>query len=77
MATPRPGIRRQAIVPLSLAPSPHPKPALSVEEWESKAPLDDVEVRSVLGLKIRCEEKKPPPKVSKYLMLHVINSYLE
>jgi hypothetical protein len=35
-----------------------------VEDWEAKAPLDDVEVRSVLSLKIRCEEKKPPLKVS-------------
>lgn len=62
MAAMRPNIRRPNVVTPSLAPSPHPKPALSVEEWESKAPLDDVEVRSVLSLKIRCEEKKPPLK---------------
>ncbi|QRW08124.1 conserved oligomeric Golgi complex subunit 3 [Ceratobasidium sp. AG-Ba] len=62
MAAIRPGIRRPGVATPSLAPSPHAKPQLSVEEWESKAPLDDVEVRSVLSLKIKCEEKKPPPK---------------
>ncbi|CAE6364070.1 unnamed protein product [Rhizoctonia solani] len=63
MATVRPGIRRPNITTTgSHAPSPHAKPALTVEEWETKAPLDDVEVRSVLSLKIRCEEKKPPLK---------------
>ncbi|KAG8770420.1 Golgi transport complex subunit 3 [Ceratobasidium sp. 428] len=64
MAAIRPGVRRPGIITPSLAPSPHAKPQLSVEEWESKAPLDDVEVRSVLSLKIKCEEKKPPPKAS-------------
>jgi hypothetical protein len=71
MAATRPGIRRPNVITPSLAPSPHAKPTLSVEEWESRAPLDDVEVRSVLSLKIKCEEKKPPPKVSKYIKVPV------
>lgn len=33
------------------APSPHPKPALTVEEWEAKAPLGDVETKSVEVIK--------------------------
>ena len=46
-----------------LAPSPHPKPALGVEEWDSKAPLGDVQVQSVNGLKKACETRKLPSKV--------------
>ncbi|KAH7339666.1 Sec34-like family-domain-containing protein [Rhizoctonia solani] len=63
MAATRPSARRPNVTTApSLAPSPRAKPTLTVEEWESRAPLDDVEVRSVLSLKIQCEEKKPPLK---------------
>ncbi|KIL64608.1 hypothetical protein M378DRAFT_126439 [Amanita muscaria Koide BX008] len=41
--------------PLSVAPSPHPTPILNIEEWETKAPLADVETRSVSVLKAASE----------------------
>ncbi|CCO27164.1 Conserved oligomeric Golgi complex subunit 3 Short=COG complex subunit 3 [Rhizoctonia solani AG-1 IB] len=67
LPTPTQPIKNPLETPLALKgksvlPSPHARPALTVEDWEAKAPLDDVEVRSVLSLKIRCEEKKPPLK---------------
>ena len=37
--------------------SPNPRPALTIEEWEAKAPLGDVEVKSVAALKAACEQK--------------------
>ena len=35
--------------------SPIPRPALTIEEWEAKAPLGDVEIKSVAALKAACE----------------------
>ena len=36
--------------------SPHPRNALTIEEWEAKAPLGDVEIKSVATLKAACEQ---------------------
>ncbi|EMD33046.1 hypothetical protein CERSUDRAFT_160557 [Gelatoporia subvermispora B] len=43
-------------------PSPHPKRVINVEEWEAKAPLDDLEIRSVNVLKIASERRPLPLK---------------
>jgi conserved oligomeric Golgi complex subunit 3 len=43
--------------------SPHPKPALSVEEWEARAPLGDLEIKSVNALKSAGEKVPLPLKV--------------
>ncbi|KAN0130284.1 Sec34 domain containing protein [Lactarius tabidus] len=37
--------------------TPNPRPALTIEEWEAKAPLGDVEVKSVAALKAACEQR--------------------
>lgn len=60
MASARPGHRRGGA---PTAPSPHPKPALSVEEWESRAPLGDLEIKSVNVLKTAGEKVPLPLKV--------------
>ena len=43
--------------------TPKPKPNISVEEWEAKAPLGDIEVRSVNAVKSASERVPLPPKV--------------
>ncbi|KAI0338277.1 Sec34-domain-containing protein [Trametopsis cervina] len=51
--------------PTTLTPSsPRPKPTLSLEEWESKAPLSDTENRSVNLLKAASERTSLPVKFS-------------
>ena len=59
MASSRTGHRRGA-TPATL--SPHPKPALSLEEWEARAPLGDLEIKSVNALKL-AGEKVPLPNL--------------
>jgi hypothetical protein len=61
MASSRKGHRRGA-TPATL--SPHPKPALSLEEWEAtgRAPLGDLKIKSVNALKLAAE--KPPRSAS-------------
>jgi len=49
--------------PQTSVPSPHVKPAITMEDWEAKSPLGDLEVRSVNVLKGACEERKLPLKV--------------
>ncbi|KAI0088101.1 Sec34-domain-containing protein [Irpex rosettiformis] len=44
--------------------APHPKPALSLEEWESRAPLGELETRSVSLLKAVSERSTLPVKFS-------------
>jgi len=56
----RTGHRRGA-TPATL--SPHPKPALSLEEWEARAPLGDLEIKSVNALKLAAEKAPLPLKV--------------
>jgi hypothetical protein len=60
MASSRTGHRRGA-TPATL--SPHPKPALSLEEWEARAPLGDLEIKSVNALKLAAEKAPLPLKV--------------
>ncbi|KAG6873047.1 hypothetical protein C0995_003804 [Termitomyces sp. Mi166 len=57
MASGRP---RRAAAPTQLAPQA--KPTLSVEEWEAKAPLGDVEVRSIARVKSASEQIPLPSK---------------
>ena len=47
----------------SLSLTPQPKPTISVEEWEAKAPLSDLHLRSINGIKIACEKMPLPLKV--------------
>lgn len=43
--------------------TPQPKPAITLEEWEARAPLGDVEARSVNLLKEASEKAALPVKV--------------
>ncbi|KAG6840935.1 hypothetical protein C0991_003193 [Blastosporella zonata] len=61
MASSRPGPRRGA-APTPLAPQP--KPTISVEEWEAKAPLDDLHIRSIAEIKSASEQIPLPSKFS-------------
>ena len=47
-----------------LAPSPYAKPTITLEEWESKAPLTDKELRSVSSVQKAQGNKPLPLKVS-------------
>lgn len=53
---------KRTAAPTSL--TPHAKPVITVEEWETKAPLDDTETRSVNRLKALTEKAALPPKFS-------------
>ncbi|KDQ55621.1 hypothetical protein JAAARDRAFT_59617 [Jaapia argillacea MUCL 33604] len=55
-------VPRRVGIPPSM--SPHPKPVISVEEWESKAPLDDLQLRSVNIIKLAGERAPLPLKFS-------------
>jgi hypothetical protein len=54
--------------PTPITPTPHPKQVISVEEWEVKAPLGEVEIKSVNLVKAASEKLKSalPFKVSIY-----------
>ena len=47
----------------TLAPTPS-KPTISVEEWESKAPLLDSAAKSINAIKAASENRPLPPKVT-------------
>ncbi|GJE92841.1 Sec34 domain-containing protein [Phanerochaete sordida] len=53
--------RRQ---PVSAVPTPQPKPVITLEEWEAKAPLGELEARSVNLLKTASENAALPVKFS-------------
>jgi hypothetical protein len=60
MSVLRPQVRRTpAVLPLS----PHPKVGVSLEEWETKAPLDDLQLRSVEAVRIASQNIPLPAKV--------------
>ncbi|KAH9940375.1 Sec34-domain-containing protein [Epithele typhae] len=42
--------------------TPHPKPTISVEEWESSAPISELESRSVSWVQAAAERSTLPPK---------------
>ena len=54
------GVQRRA--PVSVPLSPHP-PILSIEDWEAKAPIGDVEMRSISLLRAASEKIPLPFKV--------------
>ncbi|PCH35965.1 Sec34-domain-containing protein [Wolfiporia cocos MD-104 SS10] len=53
---------KRALAPTSL--TPYAKPIITVEEWEAKAPLGDVETRSVALVKAASERAALPPEFS-------------
>ncbi len=54
--------RRVAVAPA--VPVPHAKPIITMEEWEAKAPLGEVEIRSVNFVKAASEKTPLPSKAS-------------
>jgi hypothetical protein len=61
MTSVRQGHQRRGVPP---ALSSHPKPAtISLEEWEAKAPLGDLEIKSIDALKVASENIPLPLKV--------------
>ena len=60
MASPR-AAQRRTQGPSSL--TPQAKPVISVEEWEAKSPLSELQIKSVNSLKRVCEERRLPLKV--------------
>ncbi|TRM70359.1 Sec34-like family-domain-containing protein [Schizophyllum amplum] len=55
------GASRRGTPTISLTTKP--KPNISVEEWEAKAPLGEIEIRSVGAVKAASERVPLPPKV--------------
>ncbi|EPQ56850.1 Sec34-domain-containing protein [Gloeophyllum trabeum ATCC 11539] len=62
--TSRPSAIRRTATPTVNAPSPHPKPTITLEEWEAKAPLGELELKSVNAVKAACERVPLPLKFS-------------
>ena len=54
---------RRGGAPTSLSLAPQPKLTISVEEWEAKAPLSDLHLRSVNAIKLASEKVPLPLKV--------------
>ena len=54
---------RRGGAPVALSLTPHPKPTISVEEWEAKAPLSDLQLRSINTIKVASEKVPLPLKV--------------
>ncbi|KAG6856297.1 hypothetical protein H0H87_005710 [Tephrocybe sp. NHM501043] len=50
------------MAPTQLAPQP--KPTISVEEWEARAPLGDLEIKSIAAIKLASEQIPLPSKFS-------------
>ena len=63
MATPtiNPALRARTGTPV--LPSPHPKLSVTLEEWEEKAPLSELEIQSIKFIQKSCEDKPLPLKV--------------
>jgi conserved oligomeric Golgi complex subunit 3 len=57
----RPSRRGGAAASLSL--TPQPKLTISVEEWEAKAPLSELHLRSINAIKLASEKVPLPLKV--------------
>lgn len=55
-------VQRRGAAPVVL--TPHPKPMISVEEWEAKAPLGELEIRSINVMKLAGERTPLPLKVA-------------
>ena len=54
---------RRGGAPASLALTPQSKLTISVEEWEAKAPLSDLHLRSINAIKLASEKVPLPLKV--------------
>ncbi|KIK99386.1 hypothetical protein PAXRUDRAFT_8909 [Paxillus rubicundulus Ve08.2h10] len=57
MSATRPSTQRRLVVPPA---TPQPKPHISLEEWDAKAPLSDLALKSVAAIKA-ASEKAPLP----------------
>ena len=62
MSAVRSSIQRRPAAPPT--PTLQPKPQISLEEWESKAPLSDLALKSVAAIKTASEKSPLPLKVS-------------
>ncbi|KAG1751418.1 Sec34-like family-domain-containing protein [Suillus paluster] len=60
--TPGPAPHRRVGIPT--ASTPRPKPQLTIEEWEAKAPLSDLALKSVAAIKAASEKTPLPLKFS-------------
>ncbi|KAF8557664.1 Sec34-domain-containing protein [Imleria badia] len=61
MSAVRPGAQRRPAAPPT--PTLQPKPQISLEEWEAKAPLSDLALKSVAAIKVASEKSPLPLKV--------------
>ena len=66
MAAARLGQRRAPPSPLTPSVNQH----ISVEEWEAKTRLDELEVKSVNAVKAACEKVPLPSKVSPVSLIY-------
>ncbi|KAF8149366.1 Sec34-like family-domain-containing protein [Crassisporium funariophilum] len=53
---------RRGPTPASISLTPQPKPTISLEEWEAKAPLGDLQIRSINAIKASTEKVPLPLK---------------
>ncbi|KAH7911024.1 Sec34-like family-domain-containing protein [Hygrophoropsis aurantiaca] len=65
MSSSRPSANPRRPVAQSIAPSIS-KPQLTIEEWEAKAPLGDMAIKSIALVKAACEKTPLPPKVCRF-----------
>ena len=61
MSAVRSGTQRRPAAPPTLL---QPKPQISLEEWEAKAPLSDLALKSVVAVKAASAKSPLPLKVS-------------
>jgi hypothetical protein len=62
---PPPQLQRRGATAALAVPtmSPHPRPTISMEDWEAKAPLGDAQLRSIAAVKAAAEHLPLPLKV--------------
>lgn len=53
-----------------MVPSEASKVAVTMEDWEAKSPLNELEIKSVNTLKDLCEERRLPLKVTDSLIYY-------
>jgi hypothetical protein len=62
---------RRGGAPTSLSLTPQPKLTISVEEWEAKAPLSDLHLRSINAIRLASEKVPLPLKVRQTYVLYL------
>lgn len=67
MSTARPAVQRRTAAPI--APAQQPKTQITLEEWEAKAPLSDLALKSVTAIQMAMESAPLPLKVSLYSII--------